>query len=143
MDGAAAIRLRPLFPRRFMKAFGLAGLLASGSSYSPRLPRFPQWHVAAFIACYSCGTARDLHPLPYYPHPSVDAAPDRLVISCEQFINSRRTESQRQMSFCRINCQSSVLQYNNSGCHAQFRLVRSVLPSVPIYGQAGCSSRTH
>lgn len=44
-----------------------AGLLAPGSCYSPRLPGYYQWHNAAFIACYSCGTARDSHPFPYYP----------------------------------------------------------------------------
>jgi len=29
--------------------------------------QFTQWLFAAFITCYSCGTAKELHPLPFYP----------------------------------------------------------------------------
>jgi hypothetical protein len=52
---------------------GQAGFLAYGSFYSPRLPgrkrspfSYTQWRCAAFIAVYSCGTAKDSHLLPYY-----------------------------------------------------------------------------
>lgn len=38
--------------------FGMAGLLASGSSYSLRLPGFSQWHCAAFIAFTVAGQRR-------------------------------------------------------------------------------------
>jgi len=45
----------------------LTGLLASASSYWPRLPvtRFErQWPFAAVVNGYSCGAAPELHRLP-------------------------------------------------------------------------------
>ena len=41
-----------------------AGLLACGSSYWPALP-VENSGLPVFIATYSCGAARDSHPLPY------------------------------------------------------------------------------
>jgi hypothetical protein len=44
-----------------------AGLLASGSFDSPRLPVLSTVAVAAFVPGYSGGTATDSHRLPYSP----------------------------------------------------------------------------
>lgn len=56
-------------PRRFRRLSDIwAGLLASGSTDSPRLPvSLTQWQSAAFVPGYSGGTATDSHRLPYSP----------------------------------------------------------------------------
>jgi hypothetical protein len=40
----------------------VAGFLASGSSYLPRLPGFIQWHNAAFIACLQLRVSEGFAP---------------------------------------------------------------------------------
>src|SRR5205814_6830369 len=56
-------RVLPRRPSRKVRA--RAGLLALGSSYSPRLPGLRgQWLLAGFVPDYSDGVAADLHRLP-------------------------------------------------------------------------------
>jgi hypothetical protein len=42
-------------------------LLAHGSSYWPRLPGLlRQWRFGAFVTIHSGGSARELHPVPFF-----------------------------------------------------------------------------
>jgi len=66
-----AIRASATLSTEVPEVIGMAGFLASGSSYGCAFP-VSQWLIpilelvyAAFITCYSCGTARDSHPFPF------------------------------------------------------------------------------
>ena len=65
-----AQRRPQVLPRRPVSGVSVrAGLLALGSSYSPRLPGSRgQWLTVGFVPDYSDGVAADSHRLPWGPH---------------------------------------------------------------------------
>jgi hypothetical protein len=68
MNGEARCAHALVLPRRQVGDARPAGLLALGSSYSPRLPSpFRPVALAGFVPEYSDGVAADSHRLPYCP----------------------------------------------------------------------------
>jgi len=70
-----ALRLRLLVPRRSQNINGVAGFLASGSSYLPRLPGKIQWLIAVFIACLQLRDSEGITPSSLLPEVSRPSAP--------------------------------------------------------------------
>ncbi len=98
-----------------------AGLLASGSSYLRVLPRFPQWSAGrragpAFVPGYSCGAARESHPLPLAVTPQ-----------------GRRSWRRSRRQFC-LMVDSPLAGVYSRACERRPRLSATELPRPGLRG---------